>query len=321
MSYATLEEVIKKGIVGAESELNLAFQGGEPTLAGLSFYQEAVRLQGVHNTKNITIRNSIQTNGMAIDDEFAKFFHENNFLVGLSIDGDRESHELNRDDSFKGAMNAARLFQKHSVEFNILCVVTRNTARHIGRIYRFFRSSGFDYLQFIPCLDPEGEARGSRAYSLVPKDYGDFLCLLFDLWYADIIKGESVSIRLFDNVLMVLAGRSAEACGLGGSCSCQFVTEADGSVYPCDFYVSDRFRLGSILTDSIDELLCSDNCLEFVETSKGRAAECDACQYLRFCYGGCRRDKDGTGVNKSYYCEALKRFYEYSLPRFTKLFG
>ena len=318
MSRETLEEVIKKGIGAAESELNFAFQGGEPTLAGLSFYMEAVRLQGVHNTKGITIQNSIQTNGMAIDEEFAEFFGENNFLVGLSIDGDRESHELNRGDSFKGAMNAAKLFQKHSVAFNILCVVTRNTARHIGKIYRFFRSSGFDYLQFIPCLDPEGEARGSRRYSLVPKDYGDFLCSLFDLWYADIIKGESVSIRLFDNILMVLAGRSAEACGLNGSCSCQFVTEADGSVYPCDFYVSDSRRLGSILTSSIDELLCCDKCLEFVETSKVRASECDCCPYLQFCFGGCRRDKDG---DKSYYCEALRRFYEYSLPRFASLFS
>ena len=197
MSLVLLEELVQKSLQYAEMSCTFAFQGGEPTLVGLDFYRKLIEYQNKYNTKNIQIINAIQTNGVVINDSWAEFLAENKFLVGISLDGTRNIHDMNRVDSmnsgsFTRAMNAIELFNKHQVEYNILTVVNAITSRHAVKIYNFFKKQGFKYLQFIPCLDPLNEAPGKHPYSLTPEKYGCFLKTLFDLWYEDIGNCETL---------------------------------------------------------------------------------------------------------------------------------
>ena len=204
MEEKTLEAVVRKGLAAATQECTIAFQGGEPTLIGLDFYRSVVALQKKYNVNRVRIHNAIQTNGLALNAEWADFLRENRFLVGISLDGVKDTHDINRLDAhgagtFNRVMQAVQLLESRGVEYNILTVVNRQTAAHAGQIYSFYKRNRLRYLQFIPCLDPIGDAPGGEPYSLAPADYGDFLCALFDLWYRDAKRGEAVSIRQFEN--------------------------------------------------------------------------------------------------------------------------
>lgn len=327
MEESTLEEVIKKGIAYAEKECTIAFQGGEPTLAGLEFYEKVVALQKKYNSKNIAIHNAIQTNGLGLDEKWARFFRDNRFLVGISLDGTRDTHDHNRLDpkgegTFDRVMETIRLLEKNRVEYNVLTVVNRQTAKKVNRIYRFYRENHLEYLQFIPCLDPLGEEPGKKEYSLTPKEYGLFLNRLFDLWYQDLKNGKSVSIRQFENYVEMLLGYPPEACGMSGACGYQHVVEADGSVYPCDFYVLDRYRLGSLLDTDLETINQKRKELGFVEESMAVDPKCKRCRYFSLCRGGCRRHRTVTEKGKlglNYFCESYEMFFAYAGPRLGEL--
>ena len=224
----------------ADGMATFSFQGGEPTLRGLDFYRDYSELS-----------NCIQTNGILLDEQWAHFLHDNRFLVGFSLDGPREIHDLfrkdkNGDGTFTTVIQKARLLEKHDVDFNILLVVTSALAERPGKSYSFFQKNSFHYLQFIPCIDPLAEKRGGRNFSLQPVEYLQFLKKFYDRWSEDILSGKDVSIRYFDNLVRIVMGEAPETCGMRGTCSCQFVFEADGSYYPCDFYVTEKWKLGNI---------------------------------------------------------------------------
>ncbi len=251
MSAETLELLVREALSQAAGGCTFAFQGGEPTLAGLDFYEKLLELEKRYNRRHIPVQYAIQTNGCSLDRDWAAFFARNRFLVGLSLDGTREVHDAYRRDaagegSFQRVQRAAQLLQQAGVDFNVLTVVTNQTVRSIGKIYGYFKRSGLRYQQYIPCLDPLGEERGQTEYALTPEAYGEFLCRLFDLWYADLSHGDYVYIRYFENLAAMLLGRPPESCGMSGQCACGFTVEADGSVYPCDFYVLDPYLLGHI---------------------------------------------------------------------------
>ncbi|NLZ54654.1 MAG: anaerobic sulfatase maturase, partial [Thermoanaerobacteraceae bacterium] len=303
MKLGTLETIVQKALQFADGICMFAFQGGEPTLRGLDFYKKFIEFQKKYNTKNVRLNNAIQTNGIVIDDEWAEFLAENNFLVGISLDGPKDIHDSLRVDaknrgSFNRVMNTISLFNKHRVEFNILCVVNSYVARHINKIYTFFKKNNFRYLQFIPCLDPLNEEPGGYDYSLTPERYAYFLKNLFDMWYDDIMKGNMVSIRYFDNLVGMLMGYPPEVCGMIGQCSCQFVIEADGGVYPCDFYVIDEWYLGNIENMGFVELKNSDAGKKFVEVSKHIDPRCTECKWFTLCRGGCRRAREPFAEGK-----------------------
>ena len=322
MSDEVLETLVSKALAQAEGSCTFAFQGGEPTVAGLSFFRRLISLQRQYNDRRLTIHNAIQTNGIAIDREWADFLARNRFLVGISLDGPRDVHDANRVDardrgSFDRVMAAIGHLRAAGADFNILSVVTGWSARHAEKIYRFFRKEGYAYLQFIPCLDPLGEAPGGRPFSLTSERYGTFLIALFDLWKADALRGDPVSIRWFDNLAGMYLGAPPEACGMSGRCSCQFVVEADGSVYPCDFYVLDGWRAGSVMTDDFDVIRQSEPARRFIADSLHADPACGACPWKNLCRGGCRRDRepfvDGMpGPNR--FCEAYRRFFAYAAP-------
>ena len=317
LTLQTMEKIITAAMEFAEVSCTFGFQGGEPTLAGLDFYRQVVQMQQRLCKPGVQIFNSIQTNGLCINEEWANFLADNHFLVGLSLDGPPALHDLNRRDhrgtgTADRVLNTAHLFDKYHVEYNILCVVTGKNAREIRKIYHYYRQNKFDYLQFIPCLEPMDQVRGKERYHLSVDDYGEFLIKIFDLWYEDLKNGHYVSIRHIDNWIGILLGQRPEACSMNGRCSIQFVVEGDGGVYPCDFYVTDEWKLGNVNTDTFAQMLRSPNAQEFIKASIPLPDECRVCPILNLCRNGCRRDRLMTETNmpgKTYFCKAHLRFF------------
>ncbi len=323
MQQDTLETLVQKALSEAEESCGFNFQGGEPVIAGIDFYRTLVDLQQKYNHKNLTVHNSLQTNGTLIDKEFAMFLAKHHFLVGLSMDGPKEVNDLCRTavggkSSFSGVLKAKELFEQFSVEYNILCVVTASTTRFTEKIYAYYKKLGINYLQFIPCLDPFGEPRGGYGWSLTPEAFGSFLCKLYDLWEADFLAGRYISIRHFDNWLSILMGRPPESCAMAGICTCYFVVEANGDVFPCDFYVTDEYRLGNISTHSFAQMATSPRALDFVQTSIKRDDACSTCSYFMLCRCGCRRDRE-DGL--SYFCKSYQMFFKKNAARLQKIAG
>lgn len=328
MQEDTLEALVVNAINYADGFLSFAFQGGEPLLAGVNFFQKAVMLQEKYNTKGLQIENTIQTNGILINEEWAEFLAENNFLVGLSLDGPKKIHDKYRktasnESTFENVMHAASLLKQYNVDFNILSVITNETARKASYLYKFYKNHGFNFIQFIPCMDET--ARNNNTSGSVPavcaEEYGRFLCGFFDLWYEDFKSVEQMDIRFFSNLAQMAAGYPAEQCGMNGYCQCYFAVEGDGSVYPCDFYCTDKWKLGNV-TDGFDNLAVSNKAVSFTKCSKCSLPECMECPYFSLCRGGCRRWRepftDGTpGLNS--LCKAYKMFFGHTAERIEKL--
>lgn len=306
--------------VGKGGNLSFAFQGGEPTLRGLPFFQEFCRIADeICAPAGITLSFSIQTNGILVDEAFASFFAERKFLVGLSLDGYGELHDRNRVDLSDGPTHAkvlqtAALLKEKGVDFNILCVVTEAHAKLAKSLYSYFKKQGFRYLQFIPQIPPLGEKTGG----ISPAGYGRFLCDLFDAWYEDFIRGDYISIRDFDNLFGLLQGRPPELCSMVGRCSVALVCEADGSLYPCDFYVLDGYSIGNIRTEQpLGDLMKGEKAREFVSASLKHSPRCESCRWLGLCRTGCRRYKEPLGESDglNYFCESYKRFFGHSFEK------
>ena len=327
MSEDTLEAILKRTLAFAEGSCTIVYQGGEPTLAGLGFFRRAMELEQKWNVNGVAIHHSIQTNGMVLDREWAAFFREHRFLVGLSLDGNRKVHDANRLDptgqgTFRRVMEALNLLKEYKVEFNVLTVVTRQTVPQIKQIYQFFSRLGVEYQQYIPCLDPLEAVPGKQGYSLDEESYLQFLKNLFDCWYPEAKQGHLRYVRYFIGLMNLLAGNPPGVCEMNGVCSRQYVVEADGSAYPCDFYMLDDWRLGNLTTDSFPELERMRQALGFIEASRVYPPQCRSCKWAPLCRGGCRRDRlampDGSlGVNR--YCGAFRSFFEYAVPKLMEL--
>lgn len=318
MTEQTLKNTIRKTLLRAEGMITYAFQGGEPTLCGLDFFKKAVAYQKQYNKNHISVHNALQTNGYALNDEWCRFFKENNFLIGLSIDGTEEIHNSLRhsktgNDTFQRILHSAKLMDEYQVDYNILTVVTPAIAKNISEIYRFYENQGWHYQQYIACLDPLDEERGAKDYSLTPEIYGQFLIDLFGLWHKDYKLGKQPYIRQFENYVGLAAGIMAEACDQRGICGIQNVVEADGSVYPCDFYVLDEYCLGNFNENQMDQINEKRQEIGFIERSLRLDAQCRECPYYQLCRGGCQRCRDlnsDTGLYSNYFCKAYKMFFE-----------
>ena len=327
MSRETLGNVLKNVLSYAAGACNIVFQGGEPTLAGLDFFRDAVRLAEEYNINRCRISYAIQTNGLLIDHKWCEFLAENHFLVGVSLDGPKEIHDQNRPDaSGKGThnrvMHTVQLLKSHHVDTNILTVITSLTARNFQKIYGFYDRNGLEYQQYIPCFDPLGEERGQRPWSLTPERYEQYLKTAFDCWYRDAMAGKKKYHRYFDNLLFLLDGQYPETCGMMGFCGRQYVVEADGSVYPCDFYMLDDHKLGNLTADTVEKVDKRREELGFIQKSAVPDKTCPDCRWWSLCRGGCRRDRDyfEQGIGKNYYCPAYKAFFEYAYPRLVEVY-
>lgn len=320
MSLATLEGIIARLFAqNREEAVSILFQGGEPMLVGLDFYRAAVQWIRHYNTKKIPVHLALQTNGTLVDEAWARFFAEEGFLIGVSLDGTKEIHNFYRKDplgkdTHNRVLRGISYLKKHGVEFNILSVITDRSVRNLTAFQGFFQKNGFSWLQFIPCLP----SLDGKTVPLTAEGYGDFLCRSFDLWYEKILRGEYVSERTFENYVAILMGRPPEDCALRGTCSIQFVIEADGSVYPCDFYALDAYRMGNFLTDSVVDLEKKAEELRFVARSRERCETCTSCPWFSLCRGGCRRSCEPAGdgpLPPSVFCEAYRKFFPYAYDR------
>lgn len=327
MSEATLKNLIKKAIRQAGGEICFAFQGGEPTLRGLDFFRKAIEFEEHFNRREIRVVNTLQTNGFAIDEEWCRFFKEHDFLIGVSVDGTAAMHDRYRHDPAGGATyervkRTTELFDRYGVEYNILTVVTRQIAEHAEEVYREYQRNGWQYQQYIACLDPLEESPGQKEYSLTPEAYGIFLTELFRLWEKDWRKGRAPFIRQFENYIGILMGVPPESCEQRGVCSVQCVAEADGSAYPCDFYAVDEYCLGNYNENTIDELTGNERARAFIKESLESGGACDTCPWAALCRNGCRRHRvrdPKSGESRNYFCEGYRMFFEKCAPAMKEI--
>ncbi len=287
MSLDTAENLIKKtfDFCGSDSTLTFIFQGGEPLLAGAEFFEEFVRLAEKNKTKGSTVYYSLQTNGTLISEDFCRIFKENNFLIGVSLDGTKDKHNQNRCNSFDDTMKGIEMLRKHGIQFNILSVITAQT--DAAELFNFYVQNGFRDVQPIYCLDP---LDGSKSdFSLNAKQLARFQKRLFNIWFSEVSKGNHFYVRDFDNLLSLMSRGVAEQCGASGRCNAQLVVEADGTCYPCDFYCLDEFECLNINEADINDILRCDGLRKFFEHDEPKNALCESCKVRTLCGGGCKR--------------------------------
>lgn len=322
MSRETVDLLLTQAFhtLGPRGRAIFAFQGGEPTLAGLDFFRYFVRRARELCPPGAEASFSIQTNAILLDLEWADFFRQEDFLVGVSIDGFKELHNAHRVNQAGGTWNLVRrnaeMLLRRGVRTNALCVVTAQCARSPQKVYAQLKKLGFGYMQFIACIDPIGEERGQNAFSLTPGAYGEFLCALFDLWFQDWERGEYHSVRLFEDYIHILLGESGSTCATCGQCGSYFVVEADGSVYPCDFFALDQWRMGKLGEQSLTELAEGETLRRFLAWGAEKPPQCALCQWRPLCNGGCKNDwTHGPGDVRNYYCQAFQKLFSHGFSR------
>jgi len=298
MSNEIASKVLKNifADISPGASLTIAFQGGEPTMAGLDFYERFVT-KAKSMANGISLAWAFQTNGLNIDDRWCQFFVKHKFLVGLSLDV--VDHNANRVDingkgTWNTVLNAQRQFIKHGVKYNILCVLTNQLARYPSRVWKSLNQLNVEYVQFIPCLS---DLHKSTPMGLTPERFASFYNNIIPLWHKAFAAGKYISIKLIDDIINLLAKKTVNACGLTGQCSPQFVIESDGGVYPCDFYVMDKYRIGNMCEKSLNHHFESDIMQSFLSKDKEENKLCISCKFRGICNGGCKRMKDAMYIS------------------------
>ena len=342
MSEELLERFIKQYIDSQTMpDIMFTWHGGETLMRPLSFYKKAVELQKKYaNGRNID--NSIQTNGTLLNDEWCKFFKENNFLVGISIDGPKDFHDEYRRDkmgrpSFHRVMKGIELLKKHEVEFNCMAVVNDYNVDYPLEFYRFFKDIGCQYIQFTPIVErlrkkdhadnisllklataKEGDHEADLAPYTVPADkWGDFLCTIFDEWVKEDVG--KIFIQIFDSTLANWVGENPSVCTMAKTCGHAGVMEFNGDVYSCDHFVFPEYRLGNIYNETLTSMMYSEEQQTFGNDKFDKLPQqCRECDVLFACYGECPKnrfikDKYGnTGLN--YLCKGYYKFFKHVMP-------
>lgn len=307
------------------SEVTFAWQGGEPTLMGLDFYRRAVQLQAKYRKPGMTIHNSLQTNGTLLDDAWGQFLRENNFLVGVSIDGPRSLHDVYRQDkgggpTFDRVMRGIEVLKKHNVDFNTLTCVNAANAGHGLEVYRFLRDEvGSHFQQFIPIVERDNETGFQQGLKITNRSvsgpqYGDFLIEVFDEWLHHDVG--QVFVQLFDVSLAGWSGGRPGLCVFEETCGLGMAMEFNGDLYSCDHFVEPDHFLGNITDQPISELLMKPQQYQFGQNKKDALpAYCRACEVRFICNGGCPKNRllktpdNEAGLN--YLCAGYRAFFNY----------
>ena len=327
MSEAVLEEMIKQALEQGGSSISFGWQGGEPTLMGLPFFERAVEFQKKYG-RGQTVGNGLQTNGILIDEKWAKFLKAYYFLVGLSLDGPEHVHNYYRfmrggKGSWTRVVESAKLMLEHDVAVNALSVVNDYSVRFPEEIYEFHKELGLTFQQYIPCVETDSHDPGKAApFSVSSEAYGAFLCTLFDLWLADFKDEEpTTSIRFFDSVFYGYVGAPPPECTLLPECGVYVVVEHDGNVYSCDFFVESEWKLGNVLEDNLSDMLNSGRQSAFGKIKADIHDTCKSCPWLKHCRGGCPKDRsrDPRDRNLSHFCGSYKMFFEHADARMKRL--
>ncbi|WP_179394149.1 radical SAM/SPASM domain-containing protein [Lacticaseibacillus absianus] len=320
MKAAVVDEMIPNVYADLNDgdELSIAFQGGEPTLAGLSYFEHFIDVIE-QQPKRVKVHYAIQTNGTIMSELWMPLLRDHHFLVGLSIDGGPLYHDLNRVDThergtFWRVLKTKALFDQYGIDYNVLCVLTNELAKHPQKVYKFFQEQDVQFIQFIPCLD-DLDATAKSDFALTPERFASFYQQLFPLWCNELKAGRYRSVKLFDDVLNLFLHGQVNACGLTGQCQIQYVIEADGSVYPCDFYALDEYRLGYIQESTLRELFSQPIAFDWLNNKRTLPTYCDTCPFKQMCCGGCKRMKDAMYVAPSNRFCGYRTVLETVLPQ------
>lgn len=312
MKETTMHALIDQALKAPVSHIHFYFQGGEPTLAGIDYFYSFINYVNENNNdKQITY--AIQTNGILLDDQWLCLFSKYHFLVGVSLDGFETNHDTYRSKgTYHKIMNVLQKMETMNIEYNILTVLTHELSQKPEELFQFYRQHHLNYIQLIPCLPPFDV---SSPYALQPKDFSDFYKAFFDLWYDKYVQGEYLSIALFDQLIPMYLGIPPQQCGMLGRCQMQLVVEGDGSVYPCDFYVLDKYCCGNINYDSLEAIMRHSNAIQFIK-EKGEIDLCISCPYYKMCYGNCKRM--ATCYRDKNYC-GYRDFLSYTQSRMVAI--
>ncbi|MCK3655611.1 anaerobic sulfatase maturase [Pasteurellaceae bacterium Macca] len=317
MDFALLERYIQNYIASiSQSEVTFLWQGGEPTLAGLAFYQQAVEFQQKY-AKGKIIHNALQTNGILLDDAWCEFLQKNHFLVGLSIDGTPKLHDSYRltksgKGSAKQVLHALNLLQHYQIPFNTLTVVHHHNVQHGKAIYHYLKSLNVSYMQFIPLM-------GEHSQRASPRDYGQMMIDIFDEWYAaDIGK---ISVQFIEQWMMAFLGLQPSLCIFRKTCGDQLVIEQNGDIFSCDHYVYPEYKLGNILDTPLIDLIQNPKQQRFGLIKAQLSTKCQQCQFRFACNGGCpkHRTVQGFGEPHNQLCEAYFMALSYMQPYLKEL--
>ena len=308
MPMSLLEKLCQEYLsIPMETHL-FCWQGGEPTLAGLPFYRQAVEYMKLYGGKGVNVANALQTNGTLLNDEWGEFLAEYSFLVGISIDGPPRIHDHFRKDmqgngSYHRATSGLKTLMRHGVPVNALTVVNGHSANHPLEIYRHLRDDlGIQYHQYI-------EETITTA-PVTADQWGDFLIAIFDEWVAH--DQGRVSVRLFDSIMRIMETGQADSCAMGRSCNQYLVIEHDGGIYPCDFHVLPEWRLGNLGESPLDAVRESPLAQRFA-SRKLPPKECQNCRFLQYCAADCPRNR--CPATKSRLCKGWQRFFSHCLGR------
>jgi uncharacterized protein len=327
MSLKVLENMIKQALEQGSYNISFGWQGGEPTLMGLPFFKKVVEYQLKYGSGK-TIGNGLQTNGILLTPEWARFLSKYRFLVGLSLDGPEHIHDYyrvtkNGKGTWKKVHEKAKMLLDMGVDTNALVVVNDYSVEFPEEIYAYHKDLGLKYMQFIPCVENDNSIQNKIApFSVSAVKYGEFLNKIFNLWYADIKDGvEGTSVRYFDSVFYKYVGLEAPDCTLAESCGTYLVVEYNGDVYSCDFFVENDWKLGNISSGKLSEMLNSEKQDTFGKLKADLPTECITCKWLKKCRGGCTKDRvrNLETPDSNYFCESYKIFFEHADEKLSAL--
>lgn len=333
MSLDSLEKVIAEYIgINDNKQIVFDWHGGEPLLLGLEYFKKIVEFQNKYKG-NKQIYNTVQTNATLINDDFATFFKDNNFLVGVSIDGPQDVHDKFRKDkvdnpTFLRVMRGIELLHRYAVDFNTLTTISKAGEGKGLEVYRFLKNIGSRYMQFMPVFEyvsrvnnnivsPGNDNSSLAPWSVAPMEYGKFMCDIFDYWVKHDVG--DYFVNLFDSTLANYCGLNPGTCVYSETCGANAVVEHNGDIYPCDHFVYPNYKLGNIKVDSLAEIVSAEKNIRFgIDKRNMLPNQCFKCKYYFACHGECPKHRFAkTGVNS--LCEGLYYFFSHVDPYMHKM--
>ncbi len=328
MSDEIASETIRQVMQQGGQQVSFGWQGGEPTLMGVKFFENCINWQQKFGRPGQVVGNGLQTNGILINKKWANFLHDAKFLVGLSLDGPQHIHDRYRkrrggQSSWARVARARDIMLDTGVEVNALIVVNDYSVKFPEEIYQYHKENGLVFMQFIPCVEPDPFNPGQAAsFSVSAADYGVFLCKLFDRWINDFEDGRpTTSVRWFDSLFYTYVNLPAPECTLYPECGIYVVIEHNGDVYSCDFFVAPEWRLGNVMEGNLVDFLNSPLQNHFGRVKSNYPPECIDCIWLPHCWAGCPKDRqsDVRDNGSNHFCQSYKVFFEHADKKFREL--
>jgi uncharacterized protein len=325
MTDEVLAHYARQYLAAMPLRCEFGWQGGEPLLAGKEFFRKAVGYQKEFGGAGQVVTNGLQTNGTLLDEEWCDFFRDNQFLVGISLDGPAQVHDVFRRDragnpTWQRAWAGVELLAARGVEFNILVTLNSANAPHAGNIYRYFVNRGVRYLQFIQVLERKPGTDEPTEYSCSAEAFGRWMLDVFEQWAARDVG--RVSVRFIDDALHAIIYNRASTCVHSQRCAAAYVLEWNGDLYACDHFVYKEWRIGNIMEAALSDLVTSRCVEEFASMKTDLPAACRGCEYLSMCWSGCPKHHRPIGTDPqryNHFCEGYKMFFREAMPELKRI--